>query len=579
MSFKKNTAFLAVMMLIKKLLSIVYKIPYQNMTSDKGFYVFQQVYPIVGIYMLFGSFVFPIVISNLLNEHDYNPKIKEYIKKSLWTFSLIIFAILFLGNYHIALLMGDVLLAPIIRVSGISFLFLPNIAYLRGVLQSRPDTMKKIGYSVVVEQLSRVAITIYVLFFFPTNQNYQIAYYVYLFSLIAPVIALLHLYLLRPDDTPNNFLPLKEKGHFFRRSIYFFLSSGILLIFGLIDSFLVFNMLVMYDLPLDAMNLKGILERGLPLVQAATFFVSALVSMTMAQMDDATDEKQKLSAFNSGLFFILALGVPATAGLLLVMNELNVTLFINNAGTNTLRILALQVVFYALLVLTTAVLQKEKRQSLVLLALLIGIFTKLITTAPLTNAFSINGAAISSIISLVLMSAITVLGLRKSIHSKMISSLIAIIGSTGLMCFAIIRIRPFLTFVNDGSRIGNMSSLIFQTVIGIVIYFLSLLVLLMILRGIEHIFSKKEDEDMRLDKYLKVSRIIKRRQTAKEVSDAGKIFVNGKVAKSSTSVSKDDEITLHYAKRTLVIRVMDLKDSTKKEDAANMYEIVSETEV
>ncbi|MCL1989768.1 MAG: RNA-binding S4 domain-containing protein [Defluviitaleaceae bacterium] len=81
---------------------------------------------------------------------------------------------------------------------------------------------------------------------------------------------------------------------------------------------------------------------------------------------------------------------------------------------------------------------------------------------------------------------------------------------------------------------------------------------------------------MRLDKFLKVSRIIKRRQTAKEVSDAGKISVNGKVAKSSTVLQQGDEITLHYATRTLVVKVKEIKDSTKKEDAQLMYEIVEE---
>ena len=81
---------------------------------------------------------------------------------------------------------------------------------------------------------------------------------------------------------------------------------------------------------------------------------------------------------------------------------------------------------------------------------------------------------------------------------------------------------------------------------------------------------------MRLDKYLKVSRLIKRRQTAKEVSDAGKITVNKKVAKSSTTVNVGDEIALFYTNKTVTIRVLDLKDSTKKEDAERMYELVSE---
>ena len=81
---------------------------------------------------------------------------------------------------------------------------------------------------------------------------------------------------------------------------------------------------------------------------------------------------------------------------------------------------------------------------------------------------------------------------------------------------------------------------------------------------------------MRLDKYLKVSRLVKRRQVAKEVSDAGKIEVNDKVAKSSTPIKVGDVLTLHYASRTLVVRITSVVDSTKKQDAVMMYEMVSE---
>lgn len=81
---------------------------------------------------------------------------------------------------------------------------------------------------------------------------------------------------------------------------------------------------------------------------------------------------------------------------------------------------------------------------------------------------------------------------------------------------------------------------------------------------------------MRLDKFLKVSRIIKRRTLAKEVSDAGRIQVNGRVAKSSTKVDVDDLITIEFGNKIVSIKVLKLLDSTKKEDAANMFEILSE---
>ena len=84
---------------------------------------------------------------------------------------------------------------------------------------------------------------------------------------------------------------------------------------------------------------------------------------------------------------------------------------------------------------------------------------------------------------------------------------------------------------------------------------------------------------MRLDKYLKVSRIIKRRPIAKEVADKGRIKLNGILAKSSTDLKINDEIEIRFGNKNLLVRVLEMKDSTKKEDAAKMYEIIKETRV
>ncbi|WP_288622234.1 RNA-binding S4 domain-containing protein [uncultured Streptococcus sp.] len=84
---------------------------------------------------------------------------------------------------------------------------------------------------------------------------------------------------------------------------------------------------------------------------------------------------------------------------------------------------------------------------------------------------------------------------------------------------------------------------------------------------------------MRLDKYLKVSRIIKRRPVAKEVADKGRIKVNGILAKSSTDLKINDEIEIRFGNKLLTVRVLEMKDSTKKEDATRMYEIINETRI
>ncbi|WP_027415776.1 RNA-binding S4 domain-containing protein [Aneurinibacillus terranovensis] len=81
---------------------------------------------------------------------------------------------------------------------------------------------------------------------------------------------------------------------------------------------------------------------------------------------------------------------------------------------------------------------------------------------------------------------------------------------------------------------------------------------------------------MRLDKFLKVSRLIKRRTLAKEVCDKGRISINGQVAKSSSAVKVGDEITVRYGNKLVTARVEKLLDTTKKEEAVTLYTILKE---
>ena len=79
---------------------------------------------------------------------------------------------------------------------------------------------------------------------------------------------------------------------------------------------------------------------------------------------------------------------------------------------------------------------------------------------------------------------------------------------------------------------------------------------------------------MRLDKYLKVSRLIKRRTIANEACDAGKVVVNGKVARASYDVKEGDIIEITLGARTVKVQVRDVKEVVRKEDAPTMYTAV-----
>lgn len=84
---------------------------------------------------------------------------------------------------------------------------------------------------------------------------------------------------------------------------------------------------------------------------------------------------------------------------------------------------------------------------------------------------------------------------------------------------------------------------------------------------------------MRLDKFLKVSRVIKRRALAKEVSDEGRVKVNDRVAKAGTVLSAGDTVEIQFGRKIVTLEVLQLEAHAKKEDADRMYKIIKEEKI
>ena len=97
---------------------------------------------------------------------------------------------------------------------------------------------------------------------------------------------------------------------------------------------------------------------------------------------------------------------------------------------------------------------------------------------------------------------------------------------------------------------------------------------IMIKTGLMTGFYFREERIMRLDKYLKVSRIIKRRTGANEACDAGRVTVNGKVARASYDVKVGDEIEIAFGNKTLKARVLKVAETVKKDEAGDMFELI-----
>mgnify|MGYP002343361423 CR=1 FL=1 len=95
--------------------------------------------------------------------------------------------------------------------------------------------------------------------------------------------------------------------------------------------------------------------------------------------------------------------------------------------------------------------------------------------------------------------------------------------------------------------------------------------------GMCNLRNKKQEgkiKTMRLDKFLKVSRLIKRRTVANEACDAGRVMVNGKPAKPRTEVKEGDEISVMFGNGSLKVEVEALIESCRKEDAVKMYKVI-----
>lgn len=167
----RGAVVLTIAAFVTKLLSAFYRVPYQNIVGDVGFYIYQQVYPIYGIVMSLALYGYPIVISKLVAERvagrDHKGVVSVLLVSLLFLCSLglLIFSVLYVGAKQVAIWMGDAELAPLVRLLSFSFLLFPFIALLRGYFQGE-NNMIPTAVSQVGEQLVRVMTIIFLSYLF-----------------------------------------------------------------------------------------------------------------------------------------------------------------------------------------------------------------------------------------------------------------------------------------------------------------------------------------------------------------------------------------------------------------------------
>lgn len=417
-SYMKGALLLTIASLIVKVLSAIYRVPFQNMVGDQGFYVYQQVYPFISLFVVWTSGGFAVAISKLLADTE-NEQIRHGITMTVFQYltllSVFFFSLLFFGADLLSSWMGDAMLAPLLKTGAFVTLFMPALAVMKGIFQSRA-MMQPVAYAQVFEQSIRVAViligTIIIMIAF-SGTVYAAGNMAVLGTVIGELagVILLFVYMKKKGFLFQNRViipkwPIIKEVTIFSMSVS--MSSLLLLAFQLVDSFTVFSMLADAGMPrLEAMETKGVYDRGQPLVQLGIVIASSF-SLAIVPLVAYKSKKGELGeipyiqlTYRASILF----GVAASLGLILVMPYVNVLLFKTESLSIVLMLYVLQIVPLSVILTFTSILQGYGKLKVPTYFLLGALSLKLGGNVLLIPLFGILGAALASNIGLFMCAA------------------------------------------------------------------------------------------------------------------------------------------------------------------------------
>ncbi|TQR04215.1 putative polysaccharide biosynthesis protein [Psychrobacillus soli] len=420
-TYMKGAAMLTIAAIIVKLLSAVYRVPFQNLVGDEGFYIYQQVYPFIGIITTWTSYGFAVALSKILS--DYKASGKEYaipqVRRIAFFYigilSILFFIVLYFGASFFAEAMGDANLAYLLKAGSYVILLMPMLAVLKGEFQSNGH-MQPVAYAQIVEQTIRVSVIllgtwIVVSKSFDLYKAGSMAMYGAVAGELSGVIFLAYIYwkTIGRKKTNNKqqdvqLWPIVKDLTII--SISASISALLFLLLQLVDSFTVFQMLLENGMGKQvAMETKGIYDRGQPLVQLGIVIAStlslAIVPLVAHRMNK---EKGRTAIPFMQITFRIAFtfSIAAALGLIVVLPFVNEMLFQTRDESITLMVFSCQVVWMSLILTLMAMLQGSGKVKLPTLFLLLGVCSKWLVNGMLVPEYGVLGAAIAGNISLLI---------------------------------------------------------------------------------------------------------------------------------------------------------------------------------
>ncbi|MDR3240622.1 MAG: polysaccharide biosynthesis protein [Lactobacillaceae bacterium] len=419
-SMMAGAGILALTGIIAKILSALYRIPLQNMVGNTGFYVYQQVYPIYGIGMVFALSGWPLFVSKVVSEQPDEEHAKFVVRRIGWLLviiSLIIFGALFFGASGLAVIMGgNVQLQPVIQSVSWMFLLMPILTITRGYSQGQLN-MLPTSISQIVEQVVRVAI---IVFFaaWAVEHNwsiYQMGTWTMAGAPIAAVVAsILLLKQYRSIMTGDLGLIAKEQRpefawrHLLRRLLneggIVAMLAAMLVFFQLMDSVSLKNLLVAGGMGNAlAEATKGVYDRGQPLVQLGMVVATSIGTALLPNLRGYVITKKFKDFkrdFSISVRISSVLAVSLTGGMIAVMPQLNQMLFGSRQGDLALMIYALAIIPATMIMVLAAALQSLDRTKGLMTIIFASMLLKFGLNWLLVPAFGIVGASWATIIGL-----------------------------------------------------------------------------------------------------------------------------------------------------------------------------------
>ena len=401
----KGAGILAIAGFISKILAALYRFPYQNLVGDQGFYAFQQVYPFYSIITTLSLVALPNFLSSLIHRSD-EPELEtqQFFQLSL-LLSFASFVILTIFSQPIAKLMGQEKLAAPLVMAISPLLLVPFLSLYRGLLQGRHQ-MGKTAVSQIIEQLFRVVLIILAAAsFLKFSPNiYTVSFLAMLGSFVGGLCSLVYLIITTPlqlKELFTNFFLLTAKLNIIKKfgisSLIFTFFMIYMLLLQMIDVFFVKHALMNMSQPMTsnaAEKLKGVYDRGQPFLQLGLVITTSILTDALPRLSKKGHIPKKI------WHVVILLSVTITTGLFILLPTMNDILFQNHSHALSLQIFILQIPLISMIQLYHHALFLKHKNKASGCILLVGLCLKLLTVYPLTVAYGILGASLSSLFSL-----------------------------------------------------------------------------------------------------------------------------------------------------------------------------------